>query len=65
MWNPIKTAPENELVVGYNPEWPGPFVLEREGGQWFFNIDEKWGTPTHWMRIPDPYGESLDKNPDP
>lgn len=57
-WQPIATAPEGEVILGF---WPGGhqhtgYVVK---GQWYDALRERrdgdrWSMPVHWMELPAP-----------
>lgn len=56
MWQPIETAPEGEVVLGYEPSNDWLWVVMRREGSTFFQQGDEAGLcvfPTRWMPLPD------------
>ena len=54
-WQPIETAPKDELLLGYADGMMR--LVMWEGGAWVqvgATIEEGWFEPTHWMPLPEP-----------
>ncbi len=62
-WQPIETAPRDDLLLGY-AEGMMRLVMWENGGwlQVGATIEQGWFKPTHWMPLPDP-PKPLDKPP--
>ena len=54
-WNPIETAPTNELVLLYEPHNEGGFMFAgiKNDDIWRNNLDLLEQNPTHWMPLPE------------
>lgn len=56
-WQPIETAPFNELVWCFEPHDMGGFMfagVKTNGGTWYNNLDDQRQYPTHFMPLPPP-----------
>lgn len=55
-WQPIATAPLDEVVWCFEPHDEGGFMFSgwrSHDGRWGNNLDGETQYPTHWMPLPD------------
>lgn len=63
-WQPIETAPEDVVVLVYDPRWSSPLTgifyefPPGSGAHWHYTWDQQelYGRlrPTHWQPLPEP-----------
>jgi len=55
-WQPIETAPKDNLIIGYDPVKENPIqVMKYDYGGWGDAVYQEWSAePTHWMPLPEP-----------